>query len=375
MSGRCHLALGLVLLGAGCQREGVKVYDAPKEPAKRSFDAAPNAAGGMGASAAAENARPVVEWTLPTGWFDRKGDAMRIGSFAVTNQAGKSADISVIPLSGLAGGDLGNVNRWRGQVGLAPITAEDLPGLSENVPVGTLTGKLYDLAASSSNGAVRMLVAVARQDEASWFFKMLGDDALVASQKGNFQAFLKSVRFSVGVAPATPALPPGHPPTESALPAGHPPIGDTNAAPAVAPATSAAPLPARADLPTGWKEQTPRPMQSALFVIEDGGKTAEVSVSDLGGQGGGDLANVNRWRQQIGLEAIDQAGYDKLLTRVDVDGKKVAMVDMPNPTTQKRMIAVIVPRGDSTRFYKLLGQPELVGQQKDAFLKFVQASR
>ncbi len=45
---------------------------------------------------------------------------MRVASFEVSEN-GKTADVSVIPLGGMAGGDLANVNRWRGQVGLPPL--------------------------------------------------------------------------------------------------------------------------------------------------------------------------------------------------------------------------------------------------------------
>jgi hypothetical protein len=46
---------------------------------------------------------------------------MRVASFRVTGKDGKQADVSVIPLPGLAGSDLDNVNRWRGQVGLPSV--------------------------------------------------------------------------------------------------------------------------------------------------------------------------------------------------------------------------------------------------------------
>ena len=46
----------------------------------------------------------------------------------------------------------------------------------------------------------------------SWFFKMNGAEAFVASQKPAFIQFLKTISFDEPMAGAQTALPPGHPP-------------------------------------------------------------------------------------------------------------------------------------------------------------------
>jgi len=55
---------------------------------------------------------------------------MRVASFVIL-MVGKQADVSVIPLGGLAGNDPDNVNRWRGQVGLALLPEADISKLAE----------------------------------------------------------------------------------------------------------------------------------------------------------------------------------------------------------------------------------------------------
>ena len=47
-------------------------------------------------------------------------------------------------------------------------------------------------------GGKRMLVAVLKQDETSWFFKLLAPADVVARQQAAFEAFVKSVRFDAG---------------------------------------------------------------------------------------------------------------------------------------------------------------------------------
>lgn len=66
---------------------------------------------------------------------------MRVASFKVQNDAGQQADVSVIPLPGRAGGDESNVNRWRGQVGLGDLSAEELAKIAEPVEVAGQPGK------------------------------------------------------------------------------------------------------------------------------------------------------------------------------------------------------------------------------------------
>ena len=53
---------------------------------------------------------------------------MRVASFGIS-QDGKQADVSVIPLGGMAGTDPANVNRWRGQVGLGPLAEAEVSKL------------------------------------------------------------------------------------------------------------------------------------------------------------------------------------------------------------------------------------------------------
>jgi hypothetical protein len=115
----------------------------------------------------------------------------------VAGKEGKQADVSVVPLPGLAGGDLDNVNRWRGQVGLKGVTQEELARLAQPVTIDHQAAQLYEQAGENpgSGGKSRILAAVTRREGVAWFFKMTGDDELVAQQKPAFIEFLQSVAF------------------------------------------------------------------------------------------------------------------------------------------------------------------------------------
>ena len=45
-------------------------------------------------------------------------------------------------------------------------------------------------------------------------------------------------------------------------------------------------------------------MRLASYSIPYDGKVADVSITNFSGDGGGLLLNINRWRKQLGLEAI-----------------------------------------------------------------------
>jgi hypothetical protein len=118
----------------------------------------------------------------------------------------------------------------------------------------------------------------------------------------------------------------------------------------------------------------------AKFQVGSGAPApADVNVSAAGGDGGGLVPNVNRWRRQLGLDALPEAEVGKLVSSVEVAGGKAVEVQMSGTDAKTgqpaRLVAVIVSRTGQTWFYKLMGNPELVEQEKPAFTKFVQTAK
>src|ERR1035437_10158912 len=124
---------------------------------------------------------------------------MRIGSFLIKGTHGQTADVSVVPLSGLAGGDLGNINRWRGQINLGPISDADLSAQSETIAPAGRKMLYVDFVSRepliNNQHKKRLMAAIYHQGERSWFFKMVGEDATVLSAKPALLQFLKSLQF------------------------------------------------------------------------------------------------------------------------------------------------------------------------------------
>jgi hypothetical protein len=338
---------------AGCGRDEVRVYPAPKDPPLAVAPADPHRM--MGAGAGAAEPKPIL-WTVPPGWADKGASGMRAGSFTVQGTNSQAADISVIAMQTWNGQELDNVNRWRAQVGLQRITAEELPKNTTPVQIAGTEAPMFEMAGTPLDGSkpTRILVAVLPLPDVAWYFKMSGDDALVAEHKAAFVTFLASVHFG------------------AAAPAG---------SPAPAPADSAGRPDAdggkpKWTVPAGWQEQVPGRMQTARFTAPGPNATqAETTFTVLSGTGGGMLPNVNRWRNQLGLPPVDEAGLAKMAGSLDLKAGTATVVDMTAETKQNRIVAAIVARGDATWFFRLSGPDAAVEAHKAEFLKFVQSAQ
>jgi hypothetical protein len=135
-------------------------------------------------------ARPGLKYTKPDDWKEVGRVEFSVATFLV-GQGDQMARVTVSPLSGPAGGLLENVNRWRGQVGLNPLTEEGLRRESQKITVAGTEAIFVDAAGKEG----RILGVVVPRDGQTWFIKMTGSTDLVGKQKAAFEAFVKSVRF------------------------------------------------------------------------------------------------------------------------------------------------------------------------------------
>ncbi|MDD5139190.1 MAG: hypothetical protein PHY43_02890 [Verrucomicrobiales bacterium] len=365
----------LILAAAGCGRDSVKVYNVdasdaatPAPPPIATTGAMPTAMPD-GMLAPDNSGQPSLQYALPAGWEKKAPSQMRVASFGISEN-GRQADVSVIPLAGTAGTDPANVNRWRGQVGLEALSETELAKLAEKITVGESPAELYDLAgtAPGSGDAGRIIGVILHREDTAWFFKMTGDAGVVEAQKPAFIAFLKSISFGApAAAPAAMDM--------SQLPPSHPPVGGMN------PGMPAASVPA-GDKPTwtvpaGWQEGQLAQFLIAKYVITGAnGATAAVNVSSLAGDGGGLLPNVNRWRTQLGLAPIAEADLANLPT-IDASGGKATLIEFTGTSAGKpaQLVGVVLPLGGQTWFYKLMGDANVVAQQKEALVSFVQSAQ
>ncbi|HXT38523.1 MAG TPA: hypothetical protein VN887_00725 [Candidatus Angelobacter sp.] len=356
LRGSAIALLALAFLFAGCRRDEIAVYRVPREKE-------PVVAG----------APPRIQWKTPPGWVEQTPGGMSVASFLIPGDASRKAQLSVMTFPGEGASELSLVNIVRENAGLSPVSDEELARLVETVKVGRSAAKLVDLTgamnASSNAPPNRILVAVLARGGITWFFKLSGDATVVSEQKSAFLDFLNSIAFvesggtDVGGAHFAGA-------DEGRLPDAQPNDLNTSHTPAGKPSW---------EIPAGWQEVPPTEMLLAKFLAGGNDGKAEVTVSAFPGDAGGLLANVNRWRGQVGLAPIDQAELEKQITSLDVMGGKAMLVDVSGQNaragSKARLIGVIVPREGQTWFYKLMGDPAVAQREKDPFIKFVQSVR
>ncbi|HXQ82369.1 MAG TPA: hypothetical protein VN775_13710 [Opitutaceae bacterium] len=187
------------LLLAACGDEQVATYRVPKEKGPELPSAA---AGGRGeqspGAAMADASVPTASgadlvWEAPAAWKAAPAGAMRKASYAVPGEGGES-ELSITAFPGDVGGELANVNRWRGQVGLAPLRAEELESAVSRVEANGLRFAIVELFPPGDPGAKAMVGAIVPFGGSTWFFKLTGPGALVRASRPAFTGFLHTVR-------------------------------------------------------------------------------------------------------------------------------------------------------------------------------------
>ena len=343
-----------VLLGlTACRDSEVATYRIPKE-----HDNPPPAAvppPGMTGPAVVASAGSELEWTAPADWKPKAASAMRKASYAIGEAPG--AELAITAFPGNVGGDLANVNRWRGQLSLPPISEAELAAALAPLSANGLTMQVVDLTGGSADSPMRMLGTIVPHAGATWFFKLTGPDAVVAKAKPAYLEFLKTLRASASPTAVGPN------PT-----AANPPATEMTGTPVI---KSGGPG-LKWTVPVRWQEKPASSMRKATFLISGAnGAVAELAVTAFPGDVGGELANVNRWRGQLSLPPIAAGELTGAVQRLTVNGLPVVIVDVTGGAQQ--LLGAMVPYAGSTWFFKLTGPADLVAAEKPAFLVFVQS--
>jgi hypothetical protein len=102
-----------------------------------------------------DKADPPLTWEVPKGWKqDRtppgKGQFARFATFRLSGKDSDDLELTVTSLGreGQAGDIEANVNRWRGQLGLAPV--DDLANVAQTLKVGQIKATLVDMKGTGS---------------------------------------------------------------------------------------------------------------------------------------------------------------------------------------------------------------------------------
>ena len=142
-----------------------------------------------------------------------------------------------------------------------------------------------------------------------------------------------------------------------------------------APASSPAAAPQiRWELPEDWAPGAQSSMRYASFMASgENGEKADISVVTFPGDGGSDLDNVNRWRQQIGLASVDTSELSSVIVPLHSENISFSTTDLISANS--RTLAAWVRRDGRSWFFKMTGPNAAVEKEKPNFVRFLQSIR
>jgi hypothetical protein len=163
-----------------------------------------------------------------------------------------------------------------------------LGGLAATLVLGCQTDEIRSYRVPKAE-ATRLLAAIVPHGDQTWFFKLVGPASEIDGQKEAFDQFIHSVRF-----------------------------------------TDNAERPIAWTVPQGWQPGPESKIRYATFYLGPQNHPLELTVFHFGGEAGSVLANVNRWRGQIGLRAIQENELGQYSKKLELASGSATLVDMTN---------------------------------------------
>jgi len=260
-------------------------------------------------------------WKLPENWVQKAGSEMRFATIEIpTDEAPLEMSVMALPMppgSGL----LSNVNRWRGQIGLAPISQADLAAETKQLEVAGTTATLVNLVGKLGAAA-----------------PAAGPFTSSGGNQGSEEA-MRRAHAAAGVE--------GGPESIFAY-----------------------------EAPDNWQPgelvsssggfSVPR---EAAFIVEEDDQRAEITVTRMPAAAGNISANANRWRGQVKLERLSSEALAEQTESIEVDGVAGKYFQFVGP--EQAVLGVIVIHRGSAWFIKLQGDHDLAVKLKKPFETFI----
>ena len=125
------------------------------------------------------------------------------------------------------------------------------------------------------------------------------------------------------------------------------------------------------EIPVNWIEKEPSSMRLASFDIPYGDSLADISITNFSGDGGGLLANVNRWRRQLELDPISiEEINNSILNGSSKLGEFKYIKIINNLKQSSAFLCAILEIKNSTVFVKLNASVNGINQLEEEFLLF-----
>ncbi len=166
--------------------ETPKAASTPAEPVKST----PKTETASVPAGAAENT--AGPWKVPFGWtFDATPKPMRIATYVAPTSSG-NVEVAVTRFPEKVGGELANINRWRGQMGLPTIDAAGLEATITRFSAAGFEG--YETRIESEKGVMMASAVFDKSSNHTWFVRATAKDAKQAEEiKGNVFGMARSI--------------------------------------------------------------------------------------------------------------------------------------------------------------------------------------
>jgi hypothetical protein len=147
------------------------------------------------ASAGASQGKP--NWQVPAGWREVPGGSFLVAKFLVAGSDNSQAAVNVSNAAGEGGGMMMNVNRWRGQLGLTPLSEGELTKAVTEVDTSGGKAMLVEMTGTDprSGKPASLVGAILPRSGQTWFYKIMGDEPVVQAQKDAFKQFVSTAKY------------------------------------------------------------------------------------------------------------------------------------------------------------------------------------
>ncbi|MDP6852996.1 MAG: hypothetical protein QGF36_00030 [Candidatus Marinimicrobia bacterium] len=122
--------------------------------------------------------------------------------------------------------------------------------------------------------------------------------------------------------------------------------------------------------PDGWQPSEGSSMRLASFDFPNKGDTGDISLIQLGGDGGGIAANINRWRTQLGLQPVIASLIENEISRIQGKLGEYIFTHIRNEESGQAFLCAIIPSGKVTFFVKMSSNTETAAAGEVDFKSF-----
>ncbi len=132
-----------------------------------------------------------LHWQAPDGWRRGEERPMRLATYMPA--ATEATECAVTLLPGMAGGITANLNRWRAQLDLGPMSDDDILALPRLEMLGEQAAYL---SVADAGGTVKLYGVICPIPGGLLFVKMTGPIHEMEPERERFEAFCRSMHVS-----------------------------------------------------------------------------------------------------------------------------------------------------------------------------------